>query len=368
MAERVAGMAEQVAWRQLFHVYCQRIDQGLPADLGRLFAPEARLILAFAGRRTLSGRAEIEAWFAEYMAQTRRESWPNRHWVGGVALRGDGRVARGRNVVDALGVARASGVMTSYRGGYRDELICEGGHWFFRERTIALWDQCAGRGAVQRWRSREQVAAPWLGVWSYEESRARYFADPEPTLSFMNTKNPTAQAEEATVKSRENFSPLVSLDPDWLQGEGVPAFSATEAEEMIKVEQVMNRCLQALSEGGQAEALAGVLAPEAQIRMDPAPEAVAVAGPEQVGVWHAAWQAAGRPGRRQVLVPVVVVRGERAQVLAYLTEVTPTGRNVHYTQGRWQLRLRRHPRGEWLITDLEELRFFSHDEAKGGAA
>lgn len=333
--------AHAVAVRQLFHVYCHRIDQGTPEDLAGLFAPDAKLVLAFDRDRALHGRAAIRDWFAGYMTETRRRSRPNRHWIADLNLSSLAAATPIETHVDASGLLRAEPRLETYRGHYRDTVAVRDGRCFFQHREIHLWDSLA-TSAVTRLRTFDPFPALTLRAWNYEESARRYFSDETPA-PMLTTAAPAPVAYPAA----------------WLDSDGVPVPTETEAAAMLDAEQALNRFAHAF-DSADAAAFAALLTADARLEIDGEAATTALRGPGEFAAWHRARRSLQR---RQLLVPVVHAAGDTAEILAYLTidksrdAATPA---VEFLEGRWEARLTRADSGAWRIAALRELHFFTH--------
>lgn len=175
----------------------------------------------------------------------------------------------------------------------------------------------------------------------------------------------------APSQSMPTPSPLNT--PEWLLSEGVPALSPEEAADHVAIEQTLNRFC-SLVDRDEPEALFALFAPDIRLKLDSeapdATEPVVARGMPSVRQWHEAHRArqktAGHFYRRQLLVPVIHVEKEAAQVFAYLTldRWDKQQDRILITMGRVEFGVTRAPdKSRWLIDSWTQTLHFTHQAA-----
>lgn len=111
--------------------YGQCWDGGRLDEWAGLFTPDARLDVA---GRTIEGREAIRA----YMATVQAGGGPGLHVTSNavVDVGGDGAATAASTYVFVR--PTDSGPVVAAAGGYRDELVPDGGRWRFRRRAISI--------------------------------------------------------------------------------------------------------------------------------------------------------------------------------------------------------------------------------------
>jgi len=108
--------------------YCHACDDGDFATLVQVFTPEGTFTY---GDRTVAGRADLAAYFAEVQTPERR----GKHLVTNSVADGDGDRAVVRS--DWLFLAFVDGVLTPrLTGRYDDVVVRDGAAWLIAERVV----------------------------------------------------------------------------------------------------------------------------------------------------------------------------------------------------------------------------------------
>ena len=154
----------------------------------------------------------------------------------------------------------------------------------------------------------------------------------------------------------------VNYNSGWLTSEGVTVLSEAEASACDTIEQMFNRFCQ-MFDADDAKGFSALFTPDATAEFDSDTAAGVIRGREAIAAWHHRHRQAqkkdGHFYRHQVLVPVINVSGDNAELLAYLTAdaLQYSDQHIHVDMGRYEAKLRRTPEG-WQIAALQELLFF----------
>jgi len=127
-----SALEDKDAIREVLAEYCFRLDDGRFAEMAALFTEDGTWQTAF-GKAT--GRAAI----AEFAAGLRRGSPEPRpraiHHVTNVVIALDGDTAKVQSNWTTVQNS-PEGPKIGSGGAYDDDMVKQGGHWYFRYRTI----------------------------------------------------------------------------------------------------------------------------------------------------------------------------------------------------------------------------------------
>jgi hypothetical protein len=126
------AVEEKDAIREVLAEYCFRLDEGHFAEMAALFTENGTWDTAF-GRAT--GRAAIAQLARDIRAKAGEQRPRGIHLVTNISIALDGASARVRSNWTVVQNS-AEGPKIGSGGGYRDELVKEGGQWLFRYRKI----------------------------------------------------------------------------------------------------------------------------------------------------------------------------------------------------------------------------------------
>jgi hypothetical protein len=161
-----------------------------------------------------------------------------------------------------------------------------------------------------------------------------------------------------------NSSNPVNHQGDWLRREGVPALTPEQAADHVAVESVLNRFCHGL-EAKDSRWFAALFAEDGRITLDSDSASGEIAGRARIESWHserfARLERESLFRRHQVVVPVVNIEGDRAELIAYLTSdaMQFEDSRIHIQMGRYEASFLRTPEG-WRIEALRELLFFEY--------
>src|ERR1700730_122168 len=127
------ALEEKAAIREVLAEYCFRLDGGRFAEMGELFTEDGTWDTAF-------GRATGPAAIAELARSLRERADPPRpraiHLVTNIAIALVGARVQVRSNWTVVQNS-PEGPKIGSGGGYKDEMVKEGGSWLFRSRKIA---------------------------------------------------------------------------------------------------------------------------------------------------------------------------------------------------------------------------------------
>lgn len=123
---------------QVLAEYCHQVDGGTPTAVAALFHPRAVLEPRFDGPYTVSGRDDIERWYAHYDAVFKAKIRHLRHHIASPWIRIAGQEAQVSTHFNASWLAADSGVATFAQGTYADILVQAAGRWQFMLRRIEI--------------------------------------------------------------------------------------------------------------------------------------------------------------------------------------------------------------------------------------
>ena len=127
-----SALEEKDAIREVLAEYCFRLDGGQFADMAALFTEDGTWHTAF-GKAT--GRTAI-ADFARGLRENGPQPRPRGiHLVTNIVIALDGDTAKVRSNWTVVQNS-ATGPQIGSGGAYADDMVKQGGRWFFRYRTI----------------------------------------------------------------------------------------------------------------------------------------------------------------------------------------------------------------------------------------
>ncbi len=126
------------ALEQVLAEYCHQVDGGTPAAVAALFHRQAVLKPYFDGRYEVSGRDDIERWYAHYEALFKAKIRHLRHHLGCPWIRVAGHAAQASTHFIATWMAADTGEATFAQGTYTDTLVQDAGRWQFMMRQIDI--------------------------------------------------------------------------------------------------------------------------------------------------------------------------------------------------------------------------------------
>jgi len=122
------AVADELAIRRTVAAYCQHLDDGDFAAVAHQFTPDGSI--TFGDRGGASGRAEIEAWYAERNPPERR----GRHLTVNTVVDLDGDRATAWSDFAFLGFVDGE-LRLLFAGRYHDEFVRAGGRWLIATRV-----------------------------------------------------------------------------------------------------------------------------------------------------------------------------------------------------------------------------------------
>ena len=124
-------IADELGIRRTLAAYCQHLDDGDFGALAHQFTADGTI--QFEDRNGATGRAEIEAWFAETSAPGRR----GRHLTVNTIIELDGDQATVRSDFAFLGFLHGE-LRPLFAGRYHDDFVRDEGRWLIRQRTAVF--------------------------------------------------------------------------------------------------------------------------------------------------------------------------------------------------------------------------------------
>jgi hypothetical protein len=123
---------------QILNKYCHTVDRGSAKEVSNLFSQEAVLKPYFDDQYEVSGRAEIERWYAHYMENFRAKIRHLKHMVVSPVITVTNTRASSICYFIASAVNTETNQGFSATGTYEDQFEKSGDSWMFSERCITV--------------------------------------------------------------------------------------------------------------------------------------------------------------------------------------------------------------------------------------
>ena len=124
-------IADELGIRRTLAAYCQHLDDGDFGALAHQFTADGTIM--FEDRNGATGRAEIEAWFAESYTPDRR----GRHLTVNTIIDLEGDRATVRSDFAFLGFQDGD-LRPLFVGRYHDDFVRDEGRWLIRQRIAVF--------------------------------------------------------------------------------------------------------------------------------------------------------------------------------------------------------------------------------------
>jgi len=125
------ALADELGIRRTLAAYCQHLDDADFGALAHQFTADGSIL--FEDRNGATGRAQIEAWFAESYTPERR----GRHLTVNTIIDLDGDRATVRSDFAFLGF-HGDDLRPLYAGRYHDDFVRDEGRWLIRQRVAVF--------------------------------------------------------------------------------------------------------------------------------------------------------------------------------------------------------------------------------------